>query len=207
MVILYLDTNDPFWPEESQKIWYIKEQSYFLWPSSFTVKGWMFNIHHLHTYFSPSFIFTSYSLSLFLDLLPLPLLHLHQKSGIMPSTQALPFINPGLQSDYYRTILPNISYPYCPNSHILCSGSLAPLRLHSSVSQAFFFMFCDRLTPFALRKPCILRSHLPLSLPVNMYVSHTFFNMIISNVNSSLISGSYHCEYIFPWNQHVSSRM
>ena len=60
-------------------------------------------------------------------------------SIIMPSVrnaQALPSIDPSIQPNYYRTILPNLSYPYCPNSHMLCSGSSAPLLF--SVSQTFF---------------------------------------------------------------------
>ena len=84
----------------------------------------------------------------------------------MPSAQnaqALPSIDPGLRPSHYRTILPNLSYPYSPNSHILCSGSSAPLLF--SVSQTFFFMLVIRLTPFALRKPRVLVWRQPPLLP------------------------------------------
>ena len=87
-----------------------------------------------------------------------------KRAIIMPSAQALPFINQGLRQDYYRTILPNLSYPYCPNQHILCSGSLTPLLF--SVSQAFFPSCYEiGLLFFSLRKPHVLRLQPPLLSP------------------------------------------
>ena len=100
----------------------------------------------------------------------------------MPSAQnaqALPSIDPGLRPSHYRTILPNLSYPYSPNSHILCSGSSAPLLF--SVSQTFLFMFVIRLTPFALRKPRVLVwRQPPLLPPVYKLVILFFFNVIVN---------------------------
>ena len=97
----------------------------------------------------------------------------------MPSAQnaqALPSIDPGLRPNYYRTILPNLSYPYCPNSHIFCSGSSAPPLLRQS--DFFSSCFVHRLTPFALRKPRVLWQQPPLLPP--MYKLVILFNVIVN---------------------------
>ena len=162
-----MDTNDPqtnhFWPSFRSgfpKKWVYKgTQSIFVTHSlsSFTVEGssldqhtYLFQpvvlFHSLHTHSSWIYCYCCYYTSI------------KRRAIIMPSAQnaqALPPIDPGLRPNYYRTTLPNLSYPYCPNSHILCPGSSAPLLF--SVSLTFFFVFCDRLTPFALRKPRVLR--------------------------------------------------
>ena len=80
------------------------------------------------------------------------------------NAQALPFADLGLRQHHHRTILPNLSYPFRPNSHVPWSWSSAPLLF--SVNKTFFFVFCHELTPFALRIPRVLRWKPPLVLPV-----------------------------------------
>jgi hypothetical protein len=45
----------------------------------------------------------------------------------MSPTQALPSFSLALHPDHYKTVLPNISYPSRPSTHIPWSGSSAPL--------------------------------------------------------------------------------
>jgi hypothetical protein len=56
----------------------------------------------------------------------------------MTPIQTLPSFEPALQPDHYKTLLPNISYPSRPSSHIPWSGSSAPLLF----SVNFIFPSC-----------------------------------------------------------------
>jgi hypothetical protein len=108
--------------------------------SSFTVE--VSSPHELHTDFRPPFFFTQLSLSLFLSTL-----NCYYRVMSPGPVQSLPSFNFVILPDHYKTVLPNISYPSRPITHIPWSGSSAPL--HFSVSQNFiFFVFCRNLTFF-----------------------------------------------------------
>ena len=74
---------------------------------------------------------------------------------IMSPDQTLPSFNLAVHADHYKTVLPNISYPSRPITHIRWSGSSAPLLFSVSQTQFFFeFVSCRNLYFFfALRKP------------------------------------------------------
>jgi hypothetical protein len=145
-----LSPNEPFLTGIPQKIRDIKAQGLFCD---------LFSLSLPSPSFSPPL---AYSLSLsFLIYFNLLL------CTIMSPIQSLPSFSRALDSDDYKTILPNITYPSRP---IPCSS--APLVF--SVSQTFFFyVFCRSLTFFlALRIPYVQRLQLlTLSKLVNTFSS------------------------------------
>ena len=58
----------------------------------------------------------------------------------MSPVQTLPSFNLALHPDHYKTVLPNLSYPSRPSTHIPWSGSSAPLLF--SVGQTLFLASC-----------------------------------------------------------------
>ena len=123
----------------------------------------------------------------------------------MSPIQALPSFNLALHPDHYKTVLPNISFPCRPNTHIPWSGSSAPLVF--SVSQTFFFcLFCRSLTLFALRKPRVQKLQLPALLAFKLVIYFLRSNSD-TDVNHPSISGS-HFQHMssprcFLWSRHV----
>ena len=74
----------------------------------------------------------------------------------MSPGQALPSFNLALHPDHYKTVLPNLSYPSRPITHISWSGSSGPLLF--SVSQTvLFFLLWHCLTFSTLRKRRVQR--------------------------------------------------
>lgn len=119
----------------------------------------------------------------------------------MSPNQALPSFNLALHPDHYKTVLPNLSFPSRPSTHIPWSGSSAPLVF--SVSQTSFFL---RVLPqsyffFAFRKPRIQRLQ-SLALMFKLVILFLRSNSD-TDVNPPSISGS-HSPYVFwylfrPW--------
>ena len=146
-----------------QKIGNIKVQGFFVTcflclpsPSS----------HELRTDFRPPF---TYSHTLFQST---PNCY----RAIMPTNQTLPSFNFALHlnPDRYKTVLPNLSYPSRPSTHVPWYGSSAPLVF--SVSQSyFFFVFCLSLTFFCPQKTT--RPEITVANP-NVQVSYTYSSIL-----------------------------
>ena len=118
----------------------------------------------------------------------------------MSPVQPLPSFNLALYPDHYKTVLPNLSYPSRPITHIPWAGSSAPLLF--SVNQSlFFYLRATFLLFFALRKPRVQRRHSLLVLLMFKLVIYLIFRFSSdTDVNPfTPISGSYshHCEYMF----------
>ena len=136
----------------------------------------------------------------------------------MSPGQPLPSFNSALNPDQCKTVLPNLSYPHRPITHVPWTGSSRPLRF--SVSRTVFFL-CVLPQPylFSLRKQRVwTRQSLLVLLPLKLvYILFPRFNSVtdVNRVNPSSISGpySYHCKYKFryffyspkcvPWGWNV----
>jgi hypothetical protein len=133
--------------------------------SSFTIEG----SSNLHTYISSSFVSFSYSLSLFLYLL---YFYYHTsikrraiRNAVRSKRSDFTFHRPRppielLQNHITKPFIPIL--PQFAHSLFWIFGTPPLLRQ----SDFFFFMFCHRLTSFALRKPRVLRWQPPLLHPV-----------------------------------------
>lgn len=133
--------------------------------SSFTLEG--YSLEQPTHLFQPVVRFSLLnSLSLFLDLLLLLLLVLHQKVPSCRPPKTLRLYLP-------LTLAPDrtITEPHYQTSHTRFTPIhivfVLGLRHHSATPSVrlFFIVFCHRLTPFALRKPRVMRCHPPLLSP------------------------------------------
>jgi hypothetical protein len=109
-----------------------------------------------------------HSLSLFLSTLNC------YRAVIMSPVQTLPSFNLAVHADHYKTVLPNISYPSRPITHIPWSGSSAPLLF--SVGQTILFLvICRILNLFCPQKTTRLVMSITASTPnFSVQVSYVF---------------------------------
>ena len=133
----------------------------------------------------------------------------------MSPGQPLPSFNSALNPDQCKTVLPNLSYPHRPITHVPWTGSSRPLRF--SVSRTVFFL---RVLPqpylFFLRKQRVRtwQSLLVFLPPRLVYILFPRFNSV-TDVNRVNPSGTCtcHCKYMlryiffspncFSWGRNV----
>jgi len=145
-LLVTIDNGDPLFGHQTNHFWhlvwsgilkklgYIKQQGPFFFVTQLPV---FLCYRQLITSTRPTSLSFVFLLAHFLNLLLL-LRYIQICAITMPPPeypQALPSFNLTLRSEHYKTVLPNLSYPSRPNTHVPWSGPSGPL-LFSKATRA-----------------------------------------------------------------------